>query len=237
MADQYACYIAFAPDSGVPTPALLARLSSLERDLVMHLPTEQQRRQSTLARLAGKSAIERPLGRRASRSSRVEILKAANGEPVALVDGNAGVASVSLAHSSRLAVACAWTNLPRNGYGAGVDLERVRHSEVASSPYAFSRRERRLISAASQGTSWIGLAAWTAKEATWKAMRPEVECGPETIEICELDLRQGRAALRPRGKLVARFHQATFRARLNVIPGPDGMYLLTIAEVVSRSRG
>jgi hypothetical protein len=150
MAGKYACHIAFAPDRGVPTPALLARLSSLERDLVMHLPTEQQRRQSTLARLAGKSAIERPLGRRASRSSRVEILKAANGEPVALVDGNAGVASVSLAHSSRLAVACAWTNLPRNGYGAGVDLERVRHSEVASSPYAFSRRERRLISAASQ---------------------------------------------------------------------------------------
>jgi 4'-phosphopantetheinyl transferase EntD len=226
--------VTFAADSGEPTPVLLDSLSPSEQNLVLRLPTERQRRQSATARIAGRWAVRRSLGP-PRRTSTVEILKASNGQPFVSTDGDVGSVSISLAHSSRLAVAFAWTNHRGGGYSAGVDLERVRHSDVATSSYAFSRGERKLISEASSNLSWSGLAAWTAKEAAWKALRPGMDCGPDTIELCEFDLRQGRAALRPRGKLRRCFGETQIRTRLVDVLGPDGSYILSLAELDSRA--
>ncbi len=177
MLDQLARRVTFAADSGEPISVLLARLSRAEQDLIVQLPTERQRRHSALARFAGKSAalhaLEPP-----SRGCTVEILKGPNGEPLASVDGDGGRLSVSLTHSGRMAAAFAWTNRPGSSYCAGIDLERIRPTEVASGPYAFSSRERKLIADAPSTLPWSGLAAWASKEAAWKALRPESPAPP-----------------------------------------------------------
>jgi 4'-phosphopantetheinyl transferase EntD len=233
MSGDEARWVTLSADSGEPASALLARLSPAEQDLLARLPTERQRRQSALARVAGKRAIRQALGS-PPRDFKVEILQASNGEPIASVDGDTAIVSISLAHSGHLAAAFAWMGNPASGYCAGIDLERVRPTQIAASSYAFSGRERRLIAEGMHGRDWSALAAWTAKEAAWKALRPEVDCGPDTIEIQRLNLRRGYALLKPRGKLLQRFGQVEIRTRLINVIGPDGDYVLSFAELAAR---
>jgi 4'-phosphopantetheinyl transferase EntD len=234
MPDQVPRRIALTADLGAPTSSLLARLSPAEQSLVACLPTDRQRRHSAVARLAGERAVRRLPGHERNRAE-IEILRASSGAPLVSIDGKGGLAFVSLAHSGRLAAAFSWVSEPGCCYSAGIDLEQIRASEVASSAYAFSGSERRMIACA-ECPSRCGLAAWSAKEAAWKAMRPEPECGPDTVEICRLDLRRGLAVLKPRGKLRTRFPQATIWAHWIVVSGPDGLYILSLAEIDCRTR-
>ncbi len=216
-------------DTGQPTAPLLTQLSLYEQQTLLHLPTERQRRQSLLARHAARRAVEALLVDPCS--SRIEVLQAPNGAPLASIDGQSGIISLSLSHSDRLAVAIAWRDDERRGYSLGVDLERIRPTEIATSRYAFSRGERKLIREAPRGAMLNSLAAWIAKEAAWKAMRPDPEYGPDTVELVSLNLPGGRAAVRPRGKLSKLYGDTILTTHLSVMNGADESYLLALAEL------
>lgn len=216
-------------DAGTPITALLPRLSCAEQELVGSISTECQRRQSLLARLVAHSAIRNVLPA-SLRDSTIEILKGSNDGPLALVNGQAGVIGISLSHSSRLVAAVAWQVEESESYSAGVDVERLRNSDIGDSAYAFSRRERRLIRAAAQVTAWSGIAAWVAKEAAWKALCPEPESGLDTVEIQALDLRSGDVTLKPLATGRKLCQAEIIRAHLSIRKGPDGLYILGLAE-------
>ncbi len=233
MSGDEARWVTLSADSGEPASVLFARLSPAEQDLLARLPTERHRRHSALARIAGKLAIRQSLGS-PPRDFKVEILKASNGEPIASVDGDMGMVSISLAHSSHLAAAFAWTANPASAYRAGIDLEHVRPTEIATSSYAFSAHERRLIAEGMRGREWSALAAWTTKEAAWKTLCPEADCGPDTVEIQRMNLHRGEALVKPSGKLRQRFGPLEIRTRLLNVIGPDGDYILSFAELDAR---
>jgi len=213
-------------DQGQPPDLLLMRLSPAEREQAeQNWPAGCRRRQFLLSRLAAHRAVQRLLAGRVPPPS-IQVLSGPAGEPRARVDGVEGVVSVSLAHSGRLALACAWPGARRH---TGVDLERVRPTDVAHSRYAFSRRERALLARAPEGLALAGLAAWTAKEAAWKALWPHQPVSPAGIEIRALDLERGCAVAQvPPGR-------AQFEVRIGFIAGPDGPYLLSIAQLTQRA--
>jgi len=210
---------------------LSAGLTSTEQRQAKAQPTERRRRHFVLGRLAAHVAVRRALGTKARHSS-IEVLTGSNGEPLVQVAGVTDVVSVSLSHAGRLAVACTW--LSASGYSAGVDLERTRPTEVAQSEYAFSHRERTLLSHLPEGQMLAGLAAWTVKEAVWKALWPAQCPNPAEIEIRALSLATGRAAVEVGDMFLTRFGDVVIRARVDTIDGPDGAYLLAVAEVASR---
>jgi 4'-phosphopantetheinyl transferase EntD len=148
------------------------------------------------------------------------------------VDGSLDVASVSISHSGRLAIACAWLCTTTRDYSVGVDIERVRTTNLAQNPYAFSHSERTLISQAQEGQTLASLAFWVAKEAVWKALRPERSMGPDAIEVRAVTLENGSAAVEVDPVLTARLGSSVLRAKIDFMAGPDGPYLLAIAEVV-----
>jgi phosphopantetheinyl transferase (holo-ACP synthase) len=145
------------------------------------------------------------------------------------VDGAPHAVSVSISHVSRLAAACAWRSAA--GYAAGVDLERVRPTCVAESAYVFSRCERTLLSRAPQGPALAGLAGWALKEAVWKALWPHQPPNPATVEIRALNITSGHATVAVERRYVSRFRPAAIRARVRMLEGPDGDYVMAIAEV------
>lgn len=217
--------IVLVPDLDRPLELLLAHLSPAEREQAeQSWPTEHRRRQFVLGRLAAHRAVRWTLAGR-MRVSVVEVLTGRDGEPVVYVDGAADLASVSLAHSGRLALACAWPGAPGEGGRAGVDLERVRPTDVARSRYAFSRREREVLACAPEGAVLAGLAAWTVKEAAWKALSPTPILSPVSIEVRALNLTEGRAIAEvPPDRL-------QLSVRLGFVAGPDGPYVLSIAQL------
>jgi phosphopantetheinyl transferase len=220
--------VVLTEDRGQHAAALLAALPAAERALAAALPTERRRRHFALGREAARITVRRLLGGAAA----VEVRTGAEGEPVVRA---AGVAvEVSIAHSGRLAAACAW-HADCGGH-AGVDLERVRPSAIGRDSYAFSARERARIRAVPEGEEVAGLAAWTVKEAVWKALRGHPSDGPAEIEVSRLDLGHGEAAVRLRPRLRDRLGDGSLRVRVGRVQGPDGPYLLSVAEV-RRARG
>ena len=198
--------IALAADRGGPFGTLLSWLKPGERVASRAQPTRRRRRQFALGRLAARAAL----------ASEAEIEAGPGGAPCVL-----GTGRVSIAHSGRLAVAAAWRASACRRFG--VDLEKVRASEVGVSEYAFSRSERNLIASAGRSS---GLSAWVAKEAAWKAMRLPPSAGPQAARIRARDLRRGSAVVHARsGERTVRF-----RVSLRRIAGPDGTYLLALAE-------
>jgi 4'-phosphopantetheinyl transferase EntD len=131
-----------------------------------------------------------------------------------------------------LAVACAWLIQSEERYSIGVDIERVRHTRVAQSTYAFSRRERSILGQAPEGEMVAGLAAWTVKEAVWKALRPAPPSNPVEIEITSLCLDRNIATVKIGTRLTKRLRDRTIRARVCKLDGPDGSYLMAIAEIL-----
>ncbi len=216
--------IVLLPDLGQPLDLLLAQLSPVEREQAEQRgPTERRRRQFVLGRLAARRAAGRALVRQ-RRCSSVEVLTGQDGGPVVQVDGARDVVSVSLAHSGRLALACAWPNMAGEGYRAGVDLERVRPTDVARSRYAFSGRERALLARVPEGLLLAGLAAWTAKEAAWKALGPAQGFDPAGVRLRALNLAGGLAVVE------ASSGRPRLGVRLGFVAGPDGIYLLSLAR-------
>ncbi len=196
-------------------------LGPAEKARAQVLPTEARRRHFALGRLAARRAIARLV----LLDTQAEVLSGTFGEPV--VDGAPGCGiRVSLSHDDGLAAACAWL-AGREGHAAGIDVERLRRSRVGESHYAFSRRERRVVRSAGR-PSLAGLAAWAAKEAAWKALSLGPDSGPESVELRRLDLGARRAEVVAHPRLGR--GQRSVMVRLRPVAGPDGRYVLALAE-------
>jgi 4'-phosphopantetheinyl transferase EntD len=219
------------PDLGQPLDREWTRLTTAERNQALALPTERRRRQYVLGRLAAREAIRRLVEPR-MRMSFIEILSELDRAPRASVNGLDDWVSISISHSNRLAVACAWLADSKSLVSAGIDLEYVRPNEVAESTYAFSRAERKLLSRAAEGSEIAALAAWTAKEAVWKALLAGQEIGPNAIEVEAQSLEQGRAIVQVKGPLLQRLGDSSLDVQSRRIRGPGGEYVLSLARVI-----
>jgi phosphopantetheinyl transferase len=215
------------PDRAGVDAALAARLPAAEWARAAERPTARARRQFLLGRLAAQAAIRQALGRR--RGAAIEVVSGARGQPLVHGAGTASPVAVSLSHAGRLAAACAWRTAPPRRTRAGIDLERVRPSDVATSRYAFSRGERRLVGRQPARRAVSALAAWTAKEAAWKALCPDPSVGPAALEIRALRLASGRGLVRVRAPCRRLGPVSALRVRVSSLHGPDGGYLLSLA--------
>ena len=233
MLDNGSFRVAIVRDRMQPTAMLLAGLTPAEREYADLFPTDGRRRHFALGRLAAHLAIQRVLGDKA-RSLVIQVLSGQEGQPLTCVNEEHDLISVSVSHSGCLGVACAWLNSRSEDYFIGVDLERQRPTEVAQSQYAFSRRERNLLSHTLEDPTLAGLAAWTVKEAVWKALRADRRTGPEAIKINALSLAVGHATVRVNHRLRCKLGKSLLRVQVRTLDGPDGAYILSIAEVASR---
>ena len=231
MLPQQRLHVVLTADLGEPIDALLGRLTAAERQQAQIHRALRRRRHYVLGRLAARAAARHALGSPGSRA--VEILSGARGEPVVQVDGVASAVSLTLAHSGRLAAAGAWRS--RSGYAAGIDLERLRPTDVAESALVFSECERALLARAQVGGGQAGLATWAVKEATWKALGPNQGAGVAEIEVRALDLDAGYAEVQVDEGFLARFEDAAVSAGVGVIDGPDECYILAVTTIASRS--
>jgi phosphopantetheinyl transferase len=171
-----------------------------------------------LGRLAAREAIRIVL--RVSTLRRdLEVLTGARGEPIV---GNDEAVRVSVSHTKGLAAACAWRD-PR--WSAGIDIERVRPTDILDSAYAFSRRERQLIGQLGD-RPLAALVGWAVKEAAWKAVTLDGSGGPEAVEIVALDLGTGRAAVRAADRGLG-----SAQAQVGRIRAAGAEYVLAVAWV------
>jgi phosphopantetheinyl transferase len=220
--------LAIASDSGQQLG--YGDLTPAERRYSEQLATERQRRHLVLGRLAARTAIRQLIGFR-SRTPFIEIQSESEHAPRVFVDGNTNRIAVSISHSSQLAAACAWPCDDHRLLFAGVDLEHIRPNDVAESTYAFSRQERRLLASLPEGPEILGLAAWTAKEAVWKALLAPQYVGPDALEIQTLSLSEQCAVVQVRGQLAERLCGARLQVQTKVLEGPDGKYVMSLAQV------
>lgn len=230
--------VVVARDLEQPAGALISRLSLEERQQAEAQPTEPGSRRFALSRLAAHAAARQDLARQLPAHEEnpvIEVLVGPGGEPLLSIDGAVDRLGVSISHSSRLAVACVW----RLGYGddsrAGIDLERERPTELAESPYAFTPSERRWLARIQGNPMRASLAAWTVKEAAWKALYTQQPVSPAEVQIHRFDLARGMAIAGVRGRGLNRSRRFIARACISLIEGPDGHYLLTIAEAMACS--
>jgi 4'-phosphopantetheinyl transferase EntD len=224
--------IAVVPDLGQSLDAEWTRLTPAERDQAEASPTKHRRRQYVLGRLAAREAIRRLVEPRTFIAF-IEILSEPERVPRASVNGISDWVSISISHSNRLAVACAWLAHSSTLVSAGIDLEYLRPNEVAESTYAFSRAERKLLARALEGSEIAALAAWTAKEAVWKALLAGQDIGPNAIEVKAQSLEQGRAIVQVKGPLLKRLANSKLDVQSKRIEGPDGEYVLSLARVIA----
>jgi phosphopantetheinyl transferase (holo-ACP synthase) len=182
--------MAAVADEGEPLERLSTGLGSAEWSLALSLRPERRRRDFVLGRRAAREAIRLVLGE-PSLPRHLEIMTGTRGEPT--VDGHHRV-RVSVSHSKGLAAACAWTDTE---WSAGIDIERIRPTEILDGAHAFSRRERELLGRIGD-RSLAALAGWVVKEASWKALALD-RGGPEALEIEKLDAGTGRAVVRATG--------------------------------------
>lgn len=209
-------------DAGTPLCELLQTLSAREREAAQSLAASRQQRHFALSRRAARAAIWDVAG-----AFPLEIARGAGGEPLAQMAGNSQRVGVSLSHAGCMAAACAWRENEK-GAGFGVDVERWRAREIADSVWAFSRRERALLSRFPE-PSLAAVAAWSAKEAAWKALRPPKNCGPESLSIEQLDREYGRAIVRANRALRGDFApRLSVKMRLVVVR--EEKYLLCVAR-------
>ena len=224
--------IALVPDLGQPLDAHWVRLTAAEREQVRVLPTENRRRQYVFGRLAAHQAI-RQLVEPRTVVSFIEILSESERAPRASVNGITDWVSISISHSNRLAVACAWLAHSKTLVSAGVDLEHLRPNGVAENMYAFSRAERESLLRSPEGPEIAALAAWTAKEAVWKALLAGQEIGPNAIEVEAQSLKKGRAIVKVKGPLLQRLGDSRLDVQSKRIEGPGGEYVLSLAWVTA----
>ncbi len=227
---------AIAIDRQQALAALFARLSHGERAYAARLPTTRQRRHFALGRLAAHAAVGRVLNDAAAGAC-IEVVNGRQREPLVRVNDHASDVAVSIAHSGRLGVACAWRNSDDGRYAAGVDIEQVRANQVFQNSYAFSRREQKLLAGATEGPEIAGLAAWTVKEAVWKALDADDRIGPEAIDIQSFDLGLGCAQVKVRHQLKRRLRGRQIRMRCKTFRVSDYAYVLSIAEVDALEMG
>ena len=213
---------------------LLSHLTAAEREQAKALPTMRRIRQYVIGRLAARKAIRELLETRRSVSS-IEILSELDQAPFGKVNGVMDQVGISISHSSRLAVACAWLAHSSRLSSAGIDLEYVRSNEVVES-YAFSRAERKLLFQAPEGPEITALAAWTVKESVWKALLADQAIGPNAIDIQQQSLAQGRAVVTVKGLLAKRLGHSNLQVQMGKILGPDGAYVFSLTQVVPPKR-
>jgi 4'-phosphopantetheinyl transferase EntD len=208
------------PDRGDPLEVLLSRLTAAERALAP--PAALGRRHFALGRAVAHAAVDSLV---ATTTAPAEILRGQEGEPVVSVAGRRAAVRVSITHSGRLAAACAWGT--STGLAAGVDLEAIRQGLVEQGDYLLSTREKALIAATADDPAIAQLAAWTAKEATWKALWPHQPRHPAAVELVLLDLSAGSAVTSSPGESPGR----PIHVAISTVPGPDGDYLLALARL------
>jgi phosphopantetheinyl transferase len=176
----------------------------------------------TLGRSAARRCAARALG---VPERSVTIDTGPCGEPIVRT-GAGRTIELSISHSARLAVAAASSTGP-----VGIDLERVRATDVQHSEWAFSRSERQRI--ARLPVPHAGLWAWSLKEAAWKAWR--LGTGPEDVCLTALRVTAGGVASRARAtsrlsRLLEDDAPRTLYVRARPIEGPDGSYVLSLAR-------
>ena len=142
--------VSVATDSGEPLDDFVRSLSPSERELANGLPTQRRRRHFVIGRLAARRAIQ-GLFPAETRTCRIEISSHPEHGPRVVLNGVRDRVRISISHSSRVAVACAWLANSLQPRFAGIDLEYLRPNDVADSAYAFSRRERCLLRQAPEG--------------------------------------------------------------------------------------
>lgn len=223
--------IVLVPDRRELLSDLPRMLSTADWQHAQGQPDEKRRRHFLIGRIAARFAIGRLLGSLDPLFG-IEVGRGTNGEPRVLLNGRPGLASVSISHSGLLAAACAWQDQWASGLSVGVDVEMLRMSDVATSPYAFSSRERELLSDISPDASRVGIVAWSAKEAAWKALCPTSDCGPECIEIRHLDL-SGWVDMEIRHALLRRLRGRQLLTRFTFVQAGDREYVLSFAKVQS----
>ncbi len=214
------------PDRAAVVNPIAAILSDAESAECATLPDERRRRHYRFGRMAARAAIARLAGPRIKPSA-IQVLAGENGEPRVDAGGHDGGLSVSISHSGGLAAACAWHASRAARLSVGIDVERLRPTCVADSPYAFSRRERLLLRRGDGDASRAGITAWSVKEAAWKALCPDPGLGPETVEIRELA--RGWAIVEPRGELERRPDASAIHVRFRYVHLPDGVYVVSRA--------
>ncbi len=222
--------IVIARDRRQSLSALFAQLSGGEREHADRLPTARQRRHFALGRLAAHAAVGRVLNDAAAGAS-IEVVNGQRREPLVRVNVLASDVSVSIAHSGWLGAACAWRNSDGGCYAAGMDIEQVRVNQVFENSYAFSRREQKLLADAAEGAEIAGLAAWTVKEAVWKALGADDRIGPEAIDIQSLDLSLGCAKVEVRHQLRTLLCGRQIRVGCKILKMSGDAYVLSIAQV------
>ena len=211
--------MALYADRGRPLNALESRLIEQER-IGAGAHYGDRRRQFAIGRLAAHSALDR-LG---IADAGVWIASGQHGEPV--VHATQRDTCIAIAHSGRVGAACAWRSTTTRMRHVGVDIERVRRTDVGRSGYAFSRRERRLVRDAGGDASHAGLFGWVAKEAAWKALRLSPDCGPAAVALTMFDPASGRATVVSRDN---GGRPMSLRVRMRTVAGPDREYLLAVA--------
>jgi phosphopantetheinyl transferase len=221
--------IAIATDRRRTLSARFAALSRAEREYARRLPTARQRH-FALGRLAAHAAVRRVLNG-AVASTAIEVVNGLRREPLVRVNGTASDVSVSIAHSGRLGAACAWRNARGGCDAAGIDVEQIRANQVFENSYAFSRREQELLAGIPEGVEIAGLAAWTVKEAVWKALGADDHIGPEAIDLRSLDLGRGCARVEVRYRLKTLSRGRPIHVGCKILQMSDGAYALSIAQV------
>jgi phosphopantetheinyl transferase len=228
--------VVVARDLKQPTGALTSRLSLKERQQAEAQPTEPGCRRFALGRLAAHAAARKMLVRQLRAHEEdpvIEVLVGAGGEPLLSIDGAMNRLGISISHSSRLAVACVWRVGQTGDYHAGIDLERERPTELAESPFAFTLSERRWLARLQGDSMRAGLAAWTVKEAAWKALYFQQPVSPAEVQINRFDLARGTALAGTKGRGMNCSRRFIARVCVRTIEGPDGRYLLSIAETMA----
>ncbi len=211
--------LALFADRGRTLDELESRLDENER-IAANAYQGNRRRHFAIGRLAAHTALDR-LG---VSDAGIWIAPGRHGEPV--VHSTERDTRIAIAHSGRVGAACAWRNRTTRTRHVGIDIERVRRTDVGQSRYAFSRRERRLVRDAGGSALHAGLFAWVAKEAAWKALRLSPDRGPAAVALTMFDPTHGRAAVVSRDDGT---RPASLRVRMRAVAGPDHAYLLAVA--------
>jgi 4'-phosphopantetheinyl transferase EntD len=205
-------------DQGDPLEGLLSRLTAAEHALAP--PADLGRRHYALGRAVAHAAVDPLVG---PSTEPFEILRGKQGEPVVMAAGRPAALRVSITHSGRLVAACAWD--PSAGLAAGVDLEPIRPGLLGQGDYLFSPREKALLATSGDDPALAQLAAWTAKEATWKTLWPHQPRHPAAVELVCIDLSVGRAGTSGPGESLG----CPIHVTISTVAGPDGDYLLALA--------
>lgn len=166
--------LAWLSRSLADVPAGEEWLTPAERQALARLRFPKRRSDWRLGRFTAKAAVAASLG---IEPSRVEVLAAPGGEPVAAVDGALASISLSLSHRADRAIAA----VVGAGASIGCDLEVVEPRSDAFVADWLAPTEQALVRGASgERRALIANLIWTAKEAAAKArgegLRLNVRC-------------------------------------------------------------